>query len=212
MLTLFPFASPIVFIIIVVVLGLMTPGYNHINYTISRLAIEKYGWIQSLNFLQLALGLFLTGNNLTARIKDKTADVLIRTSFRICSVFLVIAAAVPTDPIENVPLDVTLLTPTGLVHISMVVIFLILSPIGIVRLSDVLRKEPRFATFASLTLIAGFTALVGGIVWFVFYFAGIYLEYRGIFQKVIALPVMLWFILINYAVNKKAGNETKGAR
>lgn len=201
----FTFISPIVFALVAIILGFITPGYDHLNHTISRLAIEKYGWIQSLNFVQLALGIHLTGIRLTKILRNqKLEDDVIRIVFRMCSIFLIIAAFIPTDPIENVPLDYTLLTPTGLVHISVVILFLLLSPAGIVRLSQVFRKEKVLAGYASLTTLAGFIALSGSIIWFAFYFAGIFLEYRGIFQKLIALPVLVWIILINYAtVDKK---------
>lgn len=200
----FTFISPIVFALVVVILGLVTPGYDHLNYTISRLAIEKYGWIQSINFLQLALGIHLTGIHVTKILQSQeTEDAIIRIIFRICSIFLVIAAFIPTDPIENVPLDYTLLTPTGLVHISMVLLFLILSPLGIVRLARTFRNEKVLKSLALFTLIAGFAALLGSIVWFAFYFLGMYLEYRGIFQKAIAFPVLLWLVLLNNTVLHK---------
>lgn len=200
----FALISPIVFAIIVVILGFITPGYDHLNYTISRLAIEKYGWIQSINFLQLALGIHFTGVRLTEILERQAQeDSIIRIVFRMCSIFLIIAAFIPTDPIENVPLDYTLLTPTGLVHISVVIVFLILSPFGIIKLSQVFRKEKMLAGYATLTTVAGFAALVGSIIWFAFYFMGIFLEYRGIFQKAIALPVLIWFVLITYAAMDK---------
>jgi len=201
----FTFSSPIVFALVAVILGFVTPGYDHLNHTISRLAIEKYGWIQSLNFLQLALGIHITGIRLTEILRrQEQEDAIIRIVFRMCSIFLIIAAFIPTDPIENVPLDYTLLTPTGLVHISAVIVFLLLSPLGIVRLAQVFRKEKVLAGYATLTTVAGFAALLGSIIWFAFYFMGIFLEYRGIFQKIIALPVLIWIILINYAtIDKK---------
>lgn len=197
--------SPILFVIIVFFLGSITPGYNHLNHTISRLAIERYGWIQSINFLQLAAGVYVTGIHLTRLlVKQPQEDAVIRIIFRLCSFFLIIAAFIPTDPIENVPLDYTLLTPTGLVHISAVMLFLLLSPLGITKLAAVFRKEKHLAPYAPVTLVAGFTALAGSIVWFVFYFMGVFLEYRGIFQKAIALPVLLWFVLINRAIVTKS--------
>lgn len=202
----FPLLSPIVFALIVAILGFITPGYNHLSHTISRLAIEKYGWIQSLNFLQLALGLYLTGIRLTSLIHKDTADKVIRTIFTICSIFLVIAAFFPTDPVENVPLDLSILSPTGIVHMSVVVIFLLLSPLGIIALANVFVSELRIRGYAILTLISGFTAFFGSLVWFAFYFGGMYWEYRGIFQKAIALPVLIWLVLMNYAGIKKSHN------
>lgn len=200
----FPLVSPILFSIVVTILGFVSPGYNHLNYTISRLAIEKYGWVQSLNFLQLAVGLYLTGVRLTSHIRKDAADNVISTIFTICSFFLIIAAFFPSDPIENVPLDLSLLSPTGLVHMSVVVLFLLLSPLGIISLANVFSRESRLMRLTFPTLLTGFAAFLGSMVWFSFYFLGMYLEYRGIFQKAIAIPVLTWLVLINYAVLKKS--------
>lgn len=197
---LFPFVSPILFGVIVFVLGFITPGYNHLNHTISRLAIEKYGWIQSLNFIQLGIGLILTGGLLAKRIQDKGAVSVIRSIFLICGVLAFITAIFPTDPIENVPLDVTLLTPTGLVHISVIFLFLILSPFGIMQLTRVFDREYLLKRFAAFTFVSYILALSGSVVWFIYYFLGMFLEYRGIFQKAITLPVLFWLIIINYEV------------
>ncbi len=196
---LFPLISPLLFAVTVAVLGFITPGYSHLNHTISRLAIEQYGWLQSINLLQLAVGVELSGRQLTDAMKDGASVTVIRVIFTITAAFLVIAAFFPTDPIENVPLDVTLLTPTGLVHVSVVILFLLLSPLGITKLTAILSKNKRYERYAVMTLIAGGSALLGSIIWFVFYFQGIYLEYRGIFQKAIALPVLVWLVLINIA-------------
>ncbi len=68
------------------------------------------------------------------------------------------------------------------------------------RLSQILIKAPETARYTRYTLIAGFSALVGSGIWFAFYFMGVLLEYRGIFQKAIALPVLIWLILINYTM------------
>lgn len=197
---LFPFLSPILFTAGVIVLGAITPGYDHINYSISRLAIEQYGWIQSLNFFQLAAALLLTGENLSALLKRTQTDRTLKTIFRFSAAMLIVAAIFPTDPVENVPLDVTILTPTGLVHIAVVILFLLLSPLGIVSLADIFRREPLFHRYTTYTLVAGFSAFLGSIVWFAFYFQGMYLEYRGIFQKIIVLPVLVWLLLLNHTV------------
>ncbi len=201
---LFPLISPILFSVVVIILGFITPGYSHLNHTISRLAIERYGWIQSINFIQLAIGIYLTGMHFTKHVRDAVTVPIIRYTFIGSALFLLVAAFVPTDPIENVPLDFTLLSPTGLVHISLVVVFLILSPLGIVQLARVLRKQPVFARLGTYTIIAGFIALMGSIIWFALYFLGIYLQYRGIFQKAIAAPVIVWIVLLNHTLLRYA--------
>jgi len=45
--------GPIVFVIVFVVLGQVTPGYSAVTQVISNLELGQYGWIQQLNFLQM---------------------------------------------------------------------------------------------------------------------------------------------------------------
>lgn len=195
----FPVISPVLFACVVIVLGFLTPGYNHINHTISRLAIERYGWIQSLNFLQLALGVTLLGNTLSKRLKTSSSRMAVRTIFFLCGLFLTVAALAPTDPIENVPLRLSLYTPVGLIHAGAVILFLASSPLGIRRLAKILASESRYKKYSNLTIAIGSTCFIASIVWFLFFVLGIGLAYRGIFQKIIAVPVIFWFTLMGRA-------------
>ncbi len=199
----FPVISPLLFACVVVILGFLTPGYNHINHTISRLAIEKYGWIQSLNFLQLAAGVTLLGNTLSKSLKTSSSRVAARTIFFLCGLFLTVAALAPTDPIENVPLRLSLYTPVGLVHAGAVILFLVSSPLGIRRLARILASEPHYKMYSTLTTVIGYACFVASIAWFLFFVLGIGLGYRGIFQKMIAVPVIFWFTLMGVATRKQ---------
>lgn len=193
---LFALLSPIVFTVVVAVLGFVTPGYNHLSHTISRLAIEKYGWIQILNFLQFAVGLVMSGSVISRSMQHETSRRVMRTIFSFSAALLVLAALTPTDPIENMRFSFRIFTPTGAMHVGTVVVFILISPIGISRLFGALRNEPTFRRFAKFTTLAGLTAFLASIIWFGFYIAGVFLEYRGIFQKAIALLVILWIELI----------------
>ena len=184
------------FTAIVAVLGFVTPGYSHINHTISRLAIEKYGWIQTLNFLQFALGLAFAGITIAKSMQNESSCRIIRTVFSFSASILVLAALTPTDPIENMQFSFSLLTPTGSMHVGTVMVFLLISPLGISRLVRALREEPDYRRFAPLTAFVGYTSLVASVIWFGFYMTGLLLEYRGIFQKAIALLVIIWIELM----------------
>lgn len=202
----FPVISPVIFALVVLVLGFITPGYDHINYTISRLAIEKYGWIQSLNFLQLALSLLVLGNLLSSDMKQSASRAAVRTLFILSAIFLSVAALAPTDPIENIPLRLSLYTPIGLVHAGSVILFLAVSPIGVHRLAKIFKTEPRYKPYSSVTAFIGYGTFILSIVWFLFFVMGIGLAYRGIFQKIIAVPVLCWFMIMGFAAikNRKA--------
>lgn len=194
---LFAILSPIIFAFVVVVLGFVTPGYSHINFTISRLAIEKYGWIQIVNFLQFAAGLTTGGIVISRSMQKPQSRRVIRTVFSFSAAFLVLAAIAPTDPIDNVSFSFRLLTPIGSMHVGTVIMFLLIAPYGISHIVHALAREPRFRRFSSLTAVIGYSALLASVIWFILFMLGVGIEYRGITQKAIALLILLWVILMN---------------
>ncbi len=44
-------AGPIIFIVVITVLGIITPGYNNEDNYISELSLKKYGFVQKINFI-----------------------------------------------------------------------------------------------------------------------------------------------------------------
>lgn len=193
----FAFLSPILFVAIVTILGFVTPGYNHLSHTISRLAIEQYGWIQTINFFQLAIGCILIGINIAKSMQKEQSRRIIRIFFTFTASILVLAALAPTDPIDNVPFRLNLLTPMGSVHAGTIFLFLFLSPVCIASIIHALKTEPDYRQYASFIQAVGIVAFVASITWFLFFVFGIFLEYRGLFQKVIALLVISAITLLH---------------
>lgn len=193
----FSLVSPVLFIAIIAILGFVTPGYSHMNHTISRLAIMKYSWIQTLNFLQLAAGFVLISKNIARSMQKEESRRIIRIFFAFSASILVLATVVPTDPIDNIPFRFTLLTPTGSLHIATVLIFLLLSPACILHIVRALRTEPDYRRFAPFTTTVGTIAFFTSVIWLAFFYLGIFLEYRGIFQKGIVLLIILWITILH---------------
>lgn len=182
---------------IVAILGFVAPGYNHLNHTISRLAIEKYGWIQTLNFFQLAAGFIFISNNIAQSMHKEESRRIIRIFFAFSASVLILAAIAPTDPIDNIPFRFTLLTPTGSVHVATVLIFLLLSPVCIAKIVQALQNEPKYRKYATPTAIIGTLTFTASVIWLAFFVLAIFLEYRGIFQKAIILVVLLWITTLH---------------
>lgn len=193
----FPIVSIIIFALTVVVLGILTPGYNHLSHTISRLAIMKYGWIQALNLIQFSLGLYAGGIALSHTMKTNEGKLTLRNIFFFCAILVILTAITKTDPIENIRVQLNMLSPMGIAHLGIVLMFLLISPFGIIRLSKILALEPGYRDFSTVTRVVGFAALTASIVWFVFYFLGVFLEYRGMFQKIIVLWTIVWMVLLH---------------
>lgn len=194
---LFPLVSAILFILVVIILGFITPGYNHLSHTISRLAIMEYGWIQTINLVQFAYGMYLGGIHISQTMSTENGKQVIHNVFFFCAGILLLTAATKTDPIENLQLDPSLLSPMGIMHYTVIFIFLIASPVGIRYLSTTLINEHGYRHFVSYTRIAGFTSLAASVLWFVLFYFGILLPYRGLSQKLIVLWTIMWIIFMN---------------
>jgi hypothetical protein len=196
------FSSPIIFSIIVFVVGLMTPGYSHINHTISRLAIEKYGWIQELNFIQFAFGIIITGFLVRRTLTDQQSKKFWLVSTLFSAMALIIVSLFPTDPIENVRFSIHLLSYSGLIHFSILGLLLILSPFGIKSLSQTLVKEKDFANLARFTSTIGYLVSLLCFIWIGMFIGGYFLESRGIFQKIIASLCIFWLLRMLLVIRK----------
>lgn len=196
----YAFASPIVFSVVVVILGLITPGYSQIRYTVSRLAIEKYGWIQNLNFLQLALGFFFAGNVFYGSMSHPGGKRIWAMVMWVAAVMLILVALFPTDPIENARFAINLLTWHGVIHFATLGLFFLMTPFGIEQMKKSLKEEPKLADFAAFTAVIGYLVWLSCIVWVVLFFIQTWLPYRGIFQKGIIALCILWFLRLLWAV------------
>lgn len=199
--SLFPIISPVVFIIVVAILGYITPGYNHLNHTVSRLAIEKYGWIQSINFLQLAIAIEILGQTFAHSLTEKSSKVAVRLMFSLSAFLLSVAAVVPTDPIENIPLRLSIYTPLGLIHAGAVILFLAASPVGIHRLGSILAADATYARYTTFTRALGYMLFTASILWLLSFVLGFGLSYRGITQKMIICAMLGWITFMGYLVH-----------
>ena len=110
---------------------------------------------------------------------------------------LILAVIFTADPLENTKFDLSLLTLNGFLHFMLVGFFVIVSPYGIVKLARIFKSEPGYKNLASVTLFMGLSTFAACVIWFAFFFGGFLLEYRGIFEKIIALWVLIWIVLIN---------------
>lgn len=188
--------SPYIFMIGTLVIGLVTPGYDHMSRTISRLFIEKYGLAQTLNMYQLVAALIITGAVLSRNIRSAHASLVVRITMYITAMCMFLIAIFPTDPIDNARFLDMSLTVNAKIHIGLVVLFILMTPVGIYYLWKTFQLDDDLRPLAPVTAALGFSAVLLSVVWFAFFYFGILMDYRGLFQKIIILPVMLWFILL----------------
>lgn len=195
-------ASPYIFVGIFLYLGWITPGYNQFAHTISRLSIGQYGAIESLNILQLSTSLFLMIYLVRHHAKNSETVRQITLILGICAMLLTLLAIFPTDPIDTFPKKLLLVSANGLIHFGLVILFVCIAPGRIKHLYIAFKKDPEYHSLSRITAICGTLAFTASIAWFLFFFFGIYNEYRGLFQKLIALVVLYWITRIMNRIAK----------
>jgi len=185
-----------VFFVTVVIFGFFQPGYNHLSTSISTLVVGKYGWIQTVNFLVLALSFVFVGYGLGKQLTCKSVSGIF-IAFVTVALSIVAIAFLPTDKLD--PLQAfrfTMLSPIAKIHYVLVFLLLLLSPILVIKLILVFWNEPKWRALVSLTIgICAFNFFFG-LLWFYFLRIGFLLEWKGLFQKILAANVILWLMVI----------------
>lgn len=188
--------SPYAFIIFYLIIGFITPGYSHLQHTISRLSLGTYGYLESLNIIQFSVGIILMIYFLRHHIKNSTTIKEISLMLGIIAILLTLLAIFPTDPIDSFPKNILTLSWNGIVHFTLITSFIIFAPIIIRRLYYTFLQDPNYSDVAILTLVCGESTFILSLVWFLFFYLGFLNDYRGLFQKIIALIILYWIIVI----------------
>ncbi len=192
-----PIVSILLFIATVIILGFITPGYNHLPHTISRLSVGRYGAIANANLIQLAIGGLILGIELAFSLRVPHVRFTVLPFFLLASFSLIGATYFPTDvAMGDVPIALTDLSTNGLMHTASVASFILLCPITIFLMVKAMIADPSWKDVARWTVAMGLGSMILTGIWIVFYFYRIYFNYRGMFQKGIALWTLLWMLLI----------------
>jgi hypothetical protein len=196
------FASPFVFMLVVVVLGLITPGYNHFFHTISELVVRKYGLFQQLNFLQLSGGFLISAFLFSKQVASAQARKTLVWMSILCAFFLLVVVAFPTDP-RNLG-EMTSVTASGDIHFAALGTFFLSTPFGIFTLQKALKTDASLKRFSSITTFAGISLSVLAYIWTFLYLNHIWLTYLGLAQKAMVIAALVWFLELLWAIRPKS--------
>jgi hypothetical protein len=199
----FTFASPILFSIVIFVLGLITPGYDHLSLTISRLAITKYGWIQQFNFGQFGLSLLADAYIFTKILSQKNDQQVWVRTFLVCFILVLLVILFPADPINSYNNLWQMMTPHGVIHFSVLLIFLIIAVLNIHFLRLSLEHESEYIALAKFTARSGYIVCTLCFTWMLLFVSGLFWDVRGLFQKIIALFTIYWLLNMLWQVRGK---------
>jgi hypothetical protein len=199
-------ASPVLFAVVVCILGWITPGYNHFFHTISQLVVRQFGFIQQLNFLQLCAGFLIAAFLFSKQVADTTArNILVRMCV-LCAFFLIVVVLFPTDP--RVPGEITSYTWSGRIHFIALAGFFFSAPLGIYKLQKALSLDSKLRRYSSLTVRAGGVLCVVTYIWTFLYLNQIWPSYLGLVQKGIVLITMIWYLQLLWAIRPTQEDST----
>jgi MFS family permease len=179
--------GPIVLIVGDVVASLSTPGYSLIHDSVSSLALEPIGWLQTICFLAmgLLLEIFVAGLYFNIRrARGFHAGIVL---LALCGFVLMLIAAFHTDSSE-----VYQRTTDGTIHTIASYGLGLLFPIAILSLAPSFKSTSNWRGIFIYTLIAGvlaFGLIIGAIV-------GDQRGWFGLYERIIILNALVWIEVV----------------
>jgi len=192
----------VAFVVLVVIGGAITDGYDHASQAISELGATgaEHATLQALAFIVVGVGAccFAVGLHLAARTPlTVTALVVV---FGVLSAFA--QAALPCDE----GCEPTTATGTG--HIVTGSIGFVAALVAMFLIARHWRRSDPFAVLARPTLALAWTALAGLIAFNVTKGAG-FEAVDGVAQRVFALCVLSWMVMTALVVRRLAATPSR---
>lgn len=188
--------SSILFPLIFVALGFIQPGYNHFIDTISVLALGRWGFLQTINFFVLAIGMGAIGLGLSVILKRKTTSS-ISIIFFIIAMAIMLLAFLPADSVDRTRIQLTKSNSLhGTLHLGITMLLVLLTIPVVKNIVNDMKKNKFLRHLSDYTLISFLINAVFGSLWFAFRRMGILFEWKGLWQKMLAMNVLIWMFVV----------------
>jgi hypothetical protein len=192
---LFGIVGPIISILIITILGIYQSDYNHLQHTISALAVGEWGILQKLNFALMAIFLFLTGIALGKSIYKKTFNPA-NKMMGLFSISLMIDAIFNAGKISH-PVNVLAQPAASKIHFISSSLPLLFIPFLAIRFLKEIKSNSKWQSLSKYTNFTFTFCFILGVIWFLLKPFEFYYPIRGIFQKIVVLKFFIWVIVIN---------------
>jgi hypothetical membrane protein len=173
--------GPIVVIVGDLAASLSTPGYSLVSNSVSSLALEPIGWLQSICFLAMGLLLEIFVAGLFFNIRRARGFHAGIVLLALCGFVLLLIATFHMDHPEAPPID-------GTIHTIASYGLGLLFPLAILSLAPSFKRTPNWRGIFIYTLIAGVLA-------FVLILGALLAEQRGwfgLYERIIILNALVW--------------------
>jgi hypothetical membrane protein len=145
--------APFPFIALVILQGILQPGYNHVMQPISALAALPLGWIQNINFYILGTFMIAYAIGLHFSVRPGRPVALGPALIALCGMGLIVAGVFPWRQENGVFIE-----PAG--HVVGAAMSFLGVSLGHIVVSRAMRRDPQWKAIASYVFASGITMLL----------------------------------------------------
>lgn len=189
--------GPIVYAMVLIIIGALTPGYNHITQVMSVLGSEGYPFAVYMNiFGFMFLGIFgiIFAIALRRGITVCTKGPVLVT---LASLALIAVGFLPCDPGCNT------ITVFGTIHSIVATIPAIIIIMAMFVFSYSLSKDKEWKGYSGFSFYIGALTTVFSLL-FVF---DLFVAYEGLIQRLIIFFPLLWMLVMSSKIYKLANHN-----
>ena len=190
--------GPLLFTSLVIVQGVLQPGYSQVRMPISALAAWPTGWIQNLNFFIVGTLMIVFALGLHSGVQPARAGRAGIVLLAVGAIGIVLAGIFPWKMVDGVPTE-----PAS--HVVAAITTFAASGLGLVVFSRRMATDPDWRDLSSYTMWTGLVVLLLFVT--VGFFAiddgAPFHAWAGLLQRVLCL---IWFTcLLTLAVRLRVG-------
>lgn len=183
--------TPPGFLAIVILLDLITPGYDPISRFASELSLGPFGWIMIANFIGLGVVVLALAVALGRTIGNRVSGWVATGGFALMGTAFVVAGVCVTDPTKLLH-DAH--TWHGMVHaFTAVVIFFISTPIAGLAMARQVRHRRGFALYCALAAVGTPALLIGTFV------SG---NLVGLAERIVIAYLLAWLTVVAHQLHR----------
>ncbi len=198
----FSWIGPLIFASAIVVFGFFNAGYSHVSQFISELGAKEAEYNTLMNYLGIVpfgLSVMLFSIGSFTVLKKNTLARIAFLVLVITGILFVMAGVYSCDK----GCDFESMTQEAIIHnmsaFSAFVLFLLASLL--LGVNAFTKRKNKFYVFS---LISG---LVGILLFYMISQAGIYSDYRGLYQRFFIANFLIWLVVIGRFISNTACNN-----
>jgi hypothetical protein len=200
--------SPILFVGIFTIEGVLRSGYSPLKMYISALSLGDRGWIQITNFMVFGILLLIFTLKISAEFPTGIASRGGLALMRILALLFIISGPFVMDPMGTPSLQMSI---HGTIHGLAGGIVFLLFPIICIIYFRRFQEDNNWRSFKWVTLIFGIIEIIA-VLFFTIVSklpeaSNIFSDWLGLIQRLALIPFMIWVLLFGIELLRRNNSE-----